>query len=72
MLVKQVLYSGKSKFQEVDLIDVGPFGKVGMLIVVADQLSTGQPGYLRLVTLMHACCHADSVSGWQGTELRGG
>jgi spermidine synthase len=28
MLVKQVLYSGKSKFQEVDLIDVGPFGKV--------------------------------------------
>eukprot|EP00878_Enallax_costatus_P009116 GHUV01009530.1.p1 GENE.GHUV01009530.1~~GHUV01009530.1.p1 ORF type:complete len:323 (+),score=71.46 GHUV01009530.1:172-1140(+) len=27
MLVKQVLYSGKSKYQEVDLIDVGPFGK---------------------------------------------
>jgi thermospermine synthase len=28
MLVKQVLYSGKSEYQEVDLIDVGPFGKV--------------------------------------------
>eukprot|EP00879_Flechtneria_rotunda_P031647 GHRR01034594.1.p1 GENE.GHRR01034594.1~~GHRR01034594.1.p1 ORF type:complete len:119 (+),score=27.88 GHRR01034594.1:137-493(+) len=27
MLVKNVLYSGKSKYQEVDLIDVGPFGK---------------------------------------------
>lgn len=34
MLVKQVLYSGKSKFQEVDLIDVGPFGKVGLLDMV--------------------------------------
>jgi thermospermine synthase len=28
MLVKNVLFSGKSEFQEVDLIDVGPFGKV--------------------------------------------
>jgi thermospermine synthase len=28
MLVKKVLYSGKSEYQEVDLIDVGPFGKV--------------------------------------------
>eukprot|EP00882_Tetradesmus_deserticola_P031094 GHRQ01035144.1.p1 GENE.GHRQ01035144.1~~GHRQ01035144.1.p1 ORF type:complete len:136 (+),score=19.79 GHRQ01035144.1:481-888(+) len=27
MLVNKVLYSGKSKYQEVDLIDVGPFGK---------------------------------------------
>jgi thermospermine synthase len=28
MRVNQVLYSGKSEYQEVDLIDVGPFGKV--------------------------------------------
>ena len=27
MRVKNVMYSGKSKFQEVDLIDTGPFGK---------------------------------------------
>jgi thermospermine synthase len=28
MRVNQVLFSGKSQYQEVDLIDVGPFGKV--------------------------------------------
>lgn len=28
MRVNKVLFSGKSSFQEVDLIDVGPFGKV--------------------------------------------
>jgi len=28
MRVNKVLFSGKSTFQEVDLIDVGPFGKV--------------------------------------------
>lgn len=27
MLVKNVMFSGKSKYQEVDLIDTGPFGK---------------------------------------------
>lgn len=40
MLVKKVLYSGKSKFQEVDLIDVGPFGKVGRISAV--QLAAGR------------------------------
>lgn len=28
MLVKEVLFSGKSEYQEVDLIHTGPFGKV--------------------------------------------
>ncbi len=32
MRVNQVLYSGKSEYQEVDLIDVGPFGKVRALL----------------------------------------
>ena len=31
MMVKAVLFSGKSKFQEVDLIHTGPFGKVRQL-----------------------------------------
>lgn len=31
MRVNEVLYSGKSEYQEVDLIDVGPFGKVNTL-----------------------------------------
>lgn len=29
MQVKEVMFSGKSDFQEVDLINTGPFGKVG-------------------------------------------
>lgn len=28
MQVKEVMFSGKSEFQEVDLINTGPFGKV--------------------------------------------
>jgi spermidine synthase len=35
MMVKNVMYSGKSKFQEVDLIHTGPFGKVGKLMTGA-------------------------------------
>ncbi len=36
MRVKEVMYSGKSDFQEVDLINTGPFGKVrSMLATVA-------------------------------------
>lgn len=31
MRVNKVLFSGKSEYQEVDLIDVGPFGKVRLL-----------------------------------------
>lgn len=34
MRVNEVLYSGKSEYQEVDLIDVGPFGKVNTLACV--------------------------------------
>jgi hypothetical protein len=40
MMVKNVMFSGKSKFQEVDLIHTGPFGKVRR---PRDVLSRGRP-----------------------------
>ena len=30
-LVKSILYTGRSKFQDVELLDSGPFGKACML-----------------------------------------
>lgn len=33
MMVKNVMFSGKSNFQEVDLIHTGPFGKVWYCLI---------------------------------------
>lgn len=30
ILIKEILHSGRSKFQKVELADSGPFGKVGL------------------------------------------
>jgi hypothetical protein len=47
MLVKEVLFSGKSEYQEVDLIHTGPFGKVREGSRSSQQQGLGAEGWLR-------------------------
>lgn len=50
--VKKVLYSGQSKFQAVELIESGPFGKASPCVLPALQ---DYPG-CQLTNVHHRCC----------------